>query len=91
MSTAVYALNTFDMTVTDGTELDFWLHDLPKDADKLHIHALAASGDYFETLASALEQIAATLPLHSMEQYQLQHYIGQLLYMQRHYRISKKD
>jgi hypothetical protein len=49
-----------------------------------------ASGDYFEMLASALEQIAVALPLHSVEQYQLQAYIGQLIYLQRHYLITKK-
>ena len=90
MSAVTYALNPFSTLVTDGWGEDLWLHDLPKDAEKLHIQALAASGDYFEMLATVLEQIAYTLPAQSVEQYQLQHYIGQLLYMQHHYRVVKK-
>jgi hypothetical protein len=90
MSVATYTINPFDGLVTDGWNADLWLHDLPDNAEELHTYALAASGDYFEMLASALEQIARTLPPHSAEQYQLQHYIRQLIYLQRHYQIVKK-
>jgi hypothetical protein len=91
MSTTAYAISTFDTVVTDGWGADFWLHDLPKDSEQLHAQALVASGDYFEMLAATLEQIACALPVHSVEQYQMQHYIGQLLYLQRHYKITKKS
>jgi len=91
MSTLAYTLNPFDALITDGVAEDFWLHDLPKDAEELHVHALVASGDYFEMLAAILEQIARALPPYSMEQYQTQHYVQQLLYLQRHYKISKKS
>jgi len=90
MSAAVYTLNPFNNLLTDGYSTDLWLHDLPKDAEDLHTHALVASGDYFEMLAAALEQVAAVVPVHSVEQYQLQAYVGQLLYLQRHYKITKK-
>jgi hypothetical protein len=49
-----------------------------------------ASGDYFETLAAELEQVAAALPVHCVEQYKLQDYITQLLYLQRTYTITRK-
>jgi hypothetical protein len=90
MNVTAYALHPFDATVTDGVDYSFWLHDLPDNDEKLQAQALAASGDYFEMLASELEQVAAVLPIHSMEQYQLQYYITQLIYLQHHYRIVKK-
>jgi hypothetical protein len=91
MSTATYALHPFDRLLTE-TEIpsDLWLHDLPKDSEELHIQALVASGDYFEMLASGLEQISVNLPVGSVEQDQLDHYIGQLLYLYLHYKITKK-
>jgi hypothetical protein len=91
MSTAAYALTFHDSVLTDEQALDvLWFHDLPRDIEKLHAQALVASGDYFEMLAAALEQVAVVLPLDSVEQYQMQHYIGQLLYLQHHYKIIKK-
>jgi len=91
MSTATYALPLHDMLLTDNESLDLlWFHDLPRDTEKLHAQALVASGDYFEMLAATLEQIAVALPLDSVEQYQVQHYVGQLLYLQHHYKIVKK-
>jgi hypothetical protein len=90
MSSAIYTIRSTDLVVTDGVSDTLWLHDLPKDSEELHIQALAASGDYFEMLASGLEQIAVHMPIASVEQDQLDHYIGQLLYLQLHYTIAKK-
>jgi hypothetical protein len=90
MSTLAYRLNPFDALLTDGVAEDFWLHDLPKNAEELHVQALVASGDYFEMLAAILEQVARALPLYSVEQYQTQYYVQQLLYLQRTYKITKK-
>jgi hypothetical protein len=90
MNAAAYTVTLHDIILADDWTDTLWLHDLPRDAEKLHTQALAASGDYFEMLASALEQVATALPVHSVEQYQLQHYISQLLYLQQHYRIVKK-
>jgi hypothetical protein len=83
-----YALQPNDIFM--GTCNQLLLHDLATDPEELHIQALVASGDYFETLAATLEQIALALPASSLEQYQLQHVIGTLLYLQTHYTIAKK-
>jgi len=90
MNTAAYVLNPFDAVLTDFPVATLWLHDLPRDPDALHAQALAASGDYLEMLAAELEQIAVALPADSVEQYQLQDRIGQLLYLQQHYALTKK-
>jgi hypothetical protein len=90
VSTGMYALEPFDMLMGDGHDAALWLHDLPDDTHELQLQALVVSGDYFETLAATLEQIACALPVHAVEQYQLQDIIGQLLYMQCAYAITKK-
>ncbi len=77
--------------LTTDDQADAWLvREVPDDPQELHLHALVASGDYFETLACTLEEIAAELPTASVEQYRLQYIIGQLLYLQNHYAITKK-
>jgi hypothetical protein len=86
-----YALRPGDIVLADGRHADLWLHDLPQDAAKLRLQALVASGDYFETLAARLEQIAAAVPEVSVEQYQLQEAVSQLLYLHREYVITKKS
>ena len=91
MSTAVYALRGFDLFITHNGVHDMLLHDVPSDPAESRIYALAASGDYFETLAARLEQIAAGIPEKSTEQYQLQDAVTQLLYLQRNYDIRRKD
>ncbi|HSX43542.1 MAG TPA: hypothetical protein VLF59_05670 [Candidatus Saccharimonadales bacterium] len=91
MNATMYALRPTDLVMTDSFDLGtLWLRDLPKNPEALHAQALVASGDYFEMLAASLEQIAALLPLTSTEQYQLQEHIGQLIYLQHHYVITKK-
>lgn len=87
----MYPVTLIESVVTDGQGIDIWLHDLPKDTEELRIQALVASGDYFETLAAHLEQVAATLPVASIEQYQLQDTVTQLLYLQRKYAIVKRS
>jgi len=88
--TTTYALTLSDTVVTDGDGAALWLHDLPRNSDNWRVEALVASGDYCELLAAQLEQIACALPATSVEQYQLQDIIGQLLYVQRHYKITRK-
>ncbi len=75
---------------TDHPSHAWWVREVPDDPQELHLQALVASGDYFETLAASLEQIVAAIPANSVEHYQLQHIIGQLLYLQKHYDITKK-
>lgn len=86
-----YTLRLGDMVLADGRHADAWLHDLPQDAARLRLQALVASGDYFETLAARLEQIAAVLPEASVEEHQLQEAVSQLLYLQREYVIRKNN
>lgn len=89
MSAATYVLHPSDW-VLGGSTTDLLLHDLPKDKEELHIQALVASGDYFEMLATVLEQVARALPLYSTEQYLVHHYVQQLLHLQRYYKIIKR-
>ena len=89
MSTT-YLLANADMVLTDGADNALRLHDLPRNPNHWHIEALVASGDFCELLAVTLEQIAAALPATSVEQYQLQDAIGNLLYVQRHYKLVKR-
>ena len=91
IAAAAYQIHTHDVVLDTSLSETLWLHDLPKDTEELHIQALVASGDYFEMLASGLEQIAVHMPVGSVEQDQLDHYIGQLLYLHLHYNISKKQ
>lgn len=87
---ATYMLAASDYMVTDGVVTDALLHDLPASDDRLIIAAAVASGDFFATLAAALEQAATALPRTHHEQYRLQVLVDQLLYLQTHYKIVKK-
>jgi len=85
-----YALATSTGVVTcDGGGRVLALRDLPANPDHWRVEALVASGDFCEMLAATLEQIAAALPTTSVEQYQIQDAIGNLLYVQRHYKLVK--
>ena len=91
MNSVLYALTTNDAMLTDGqASVGWWLHDVDGGTDRLHLQAMVASGDYFETLAARLEQIADAVPATCVEQHQLQDAIGQLIYLQRDYVIRKK-
>jgi hypothetical protein len=52
--------------------------------------AMAASGDYFITLATRLDKLAQGLPLDSSEQIELEHQVKILFYMQDHYDLIAK-
>ncbi|HUB93776.1 MAG TPA: hypothetical protein VMB52_04695 [Verrucomicrobiae bacterium] len=91
MSAASYTIYPSDIITSDGIGTYLRLHDSTSDdPERLHVKAMVASGDYFETLAVRLETIADALPVKSVEQYQLQDAITQLLYLQREYVILKK-
>ena len=91
MNTGTYVLGQSDLFVTDGQDDSMLLRDIPSDPTAFRMYGLVASGDYFETLAARLEQIAAAMPKKSIEQYQLQDAVTQLLYLQRDYVIRRKD
>jgi hypothetical protein len=86
-----YALTLSDTLLSDGVGAVAWLHDLPKNPDNWRVEALVASDDFCEMLAVCLEQIATALPVNSVEQYQIQDAIGHLLYVQRHYKLVKRN
>lgn len=85
-----YTIASSDMLLTDGVGRNLYVRDLPANPDNWRVEALVASGDFCELLAVTLEQIAAALPAASVEQYQVQDIIGNLLYVQRHYKLCKK-
>jgi len=66
---------------------DQTFHPPANEDEELRAKALVASGDYFETLAAQLEQIAAIVPAGSPELHLLQDAVGQLLYLQKEYMI----
>ena len=90
----VYAAGSADLILTDGNDhalrRALRLRDLPRNPEDWRTEALAASGDFCEMLAVMLEQVAAALPSDSLEQHQIQDAIGQLLYVQRHYKLVKR-
>jgi hypothetical protein len=88
---STYTLTRTDSVVTDGHGVVSWLHDLPRNPEHWRIEALVASGDFCEMLAATLEQIATALPVNSVEQYQIQDAVGNLLYVQRHYKLVKRQ
>lgn len=85
-----YAIASSDLLLTDGVGNDLYVRDLPASPDHWRVEALVASGDFCELLAATLEQIATALPVASVEQYQIQDAIGNLLYVQRHYKLVKR-
>ena len=66
------------------------LRDLAENFEELEIQALVASGDCFEMLASDLDRLQGSLEPDSLEHLRLEHTIRILLYLQRHYKITKK-
>ena len=52
--------------------------------------AMAASGDYFVTLATRLDKLAQGMPRDSTEQIELEHQVQLLFYMQDHYDLIAK-
>lgn len=52
--------------------------------------AMAASGDYFATLATRLDKLAQGLPQDSSEQIELEHQVQVLFYMQDNYDLIAK-
>jgi GTP:adenosylcobinamide-phosphate guanylyltransferase len=66
------------------------VHDLAENFEELEIQALVASGDCFEMLASDLDRVTHNLDEDTLEYLRVEHTIRILLYLQRHYKITKK-
>jgi hypothetical protein len=102
MSNTTYALSVNNLFLGHSRwgMGDLSLHDYADDlADMgrskksrhLETDALVASGDYFVTLATALDQLSQTLAEHHQPEHMpLERLINDLMYLQRNYQISKK-
>jgi hypothetical protein len=92
MSSATYTLRLFDTVLTHQTP---WkraklLHDY--DEKEIEIDALVASGDCFVTLATSVEKNANLLTTDTPTVGPgLEKLTSTLLYLQRHYKITRKD
>lgn len=92
MSTA-YALRPQEITLSHTPlrlRRDRRAHDLAENFEELEIQALVASGDCFEMLASDLDRVSRSLDEDTLEYLRVEHTIRILLYLQRHYKITKK-
>lgn len=62
----------------------------PADREFTYADALAASGDYFVTLATRLDKLAQGMQQDSSEQIELEYQVKTLFYMQEHYDLVAK-
>ncbi len=97
-----YSLPVAPKVIRHGFDIDsvpVWLADFATpNSDELYADeptireynnsdAMAASGDYFVTLATRLDKIAQGLPQDSAEQIELEHIVQTLFYLQDHWRL----
>lgn len=91
MTDQAYHLSSFDRLLEHGTSHQRLLHDHPVDEHDLEADALVASGDCFVTLATVLDQLQQSLVgAGKALQPELEKVTRTLLYLQRHYTITKK-
>lgn len=83
MSSDIYAVSSTDQFLHDHAE--------PSISKRDELDALVASGDCFVTLATQLDSINHQLATAGSEQPELERAVRALLYLQRHYTISKKQ
>jgi hypothetical protein len=69
---------------------DFATPDEPEIREYNITDAMAASGDYFITLATRLDKMAQGLPQDSAEQIELEHIVQTLFYLQDHWSLVSK-
>lgn len=92
-----YQLPTTFQTFGHDSQLPSWLGDYAaEESDDYHgrdfnfIDAMAASGDYFITLATRLDKLSQGLSQDSAEQIEIEHLVQTLFYMQEHYELVAK-
>lgn len=90
MSNTTYALPADAGTVTHGLDVSALLRDIADKREFNQADALAASGDFFITLATKLDMLAQSMPRDSAEQIELENLIQVLFYLQKHYRVIAK-
>jgi hypothetical protein len=68
------------------------VQEVTDEHSQAEVDALVASGDYFETLATKLDDISIMLARRGApEHIDLQHIVDTLLYMQKHYTVQKNS
>lgn len=89
--------NTYTITLRDKllTHVPWrhlgWLHDADYTSlDHRKADAQVASGDYFATLATALDNVALGLPRSSTQRIELEQLIDNLLYLDKSYSVVPK-
>jgi hypothetical protein len=93
MGTSTYVLPVAPAILVHETDdLPVWLGDYGEGVSREFniADAMAASGDYFITLATRLDLIAQGLKRDSPEQIELEHLVTTLFYMQDHYDLTAK-
>jgi len=93
MNNTVYSLDSAaGMASSDGNAWDLpaLLNDMADQREFNQADALAASGDYFVTLATKLDMISQSLPRDSAEQIEIENLIQTLFYLQKHYKLVAK-
>lgn len=90
---------TYQMTPLSGVlkhaARKFWLLrdiDIDEPIERQRLNAQIRSGDYFQMLASELDEISQNIvSLSEPQSIMLQHAIDNLLYIDRHYRLKSKS
>jgi len=86
----VYQLHSLDEVLAHASEHSWFVRDIAGTPQDLAVRALVASGDCFEMLGSSLDQISRRLKDSDPNQAELEYLIRTLLYLQRHYKITKR-
>jgi hypothetical protein len=90
MTDTTYAIPTAPSVVTHGWDASRLLLDGVDKREFNQTDAMAASGDYFVTLATRLDLLAQGMRRDSAEQIELENLIRTLFYLQKHYSIIAK-
>jgi hypothetical protein len=93
VSTATYTLPVLPTILSHGWQQPSWFGDFVEEEEVRDfnvIDAMAASGDYFITLATRLDKLAQGMPQDSSEQIEIEHLVRTLFYMQEHYDLVAK-
>jgi hypothetical protein len=79
-----------DILGTASVDFPTLLRDMADMREFNQADALAASGDYFITLATRLDLLAQAMPRDSAEQIELENLVNTLFYLQKHYIVIAK-
>jgi len=96
MTATTYKISNNFLTLGHSSDAPLWFGDYDEvneyETREFNvIDAMAASGDYFVTLATRLDKVAQGLVQDSPEQIEIEHLVKTLFYMQDHYRLVHKS